>query len=185
MLDEVKIIGLCGAARSGKDSFYTFSKEIFKSNGIVTARLAFADELKRECSKFLEDNTNISPFTEDPKEKEIIRPFLVTYGTHVRRRLNPNCWIAKVNAKAKNLILEGVVPVVTDVRYPNEADWIHSLGGKIIHISRSGTEPINKEEKENDPILKSKSDEALRWETFGNSITLYKWAIKTTLERVL
>ena len=181
----MKIIGLCGAARSGKDSFYTFSKDIFKSNGILTERIAFADELKQECLKFLKDNTGLSPFTKDPKEKEIIRPFLVTYGTHIRRKLNPNCWIDRINKKAKNLISEGIVPIVTDVRYPNEADWIHSLGGKVIHISRFGIEPINTEERENDPILKNKADETLSWQTFGDSPTLYKWSLNPTLQRML
>ena len=171
MNNVVKLLGISGVARSGKDTFFSFMKK----SGLKCERLAFADELKRECLKFLLDNTNISSFTEDPVEKEIIRPFLVTYGTHIRRKLNPNCWIDKVNRKAKQLISDNVVPVVTDVRYRNEADWIHEMGGKLIHISRTkatpdfGEMPIppsNQEEKDNDPILISCSDGLVAWQTY-------------------
>ena len=162
------LLGLSGVARSGKDTFFSFIEE----EGVKCKRIAFADELKQECLRFLLDNTGISAFTEDPEEKEIIRPFLVTYGTHIRRKLNPYCWIDKVNNKAKNLISSSILPVITDVRYENEAKWVHDMGGKLIHVSRTegnnNINPSNREEEENDPILIKKADAHVNWPTYSS-----------------
>lgn len=165
---RIPILGIAGVARSGKDTFYSFIPPSIKAK-----RLAFADALKEECDAFLKENVKISSFTTNVDEKEIIRPFLVTYGTHLRRKLNPFCWISKIEKKATMLIEEGVIPVVTDVRYKNEADWIHKMGGKLIHITRTkGDErstyiipPSNIEEEENNPILMENADELLTWPT--------------------
>lgn len=165
---DMKLVGLCGLARSGKDSFYNFSKPILESNNEQHKRYAFADALKEESDELLSKYVGISAFTEKTSEKEIIRPFLVTYGTHVRRKLNKNCWIEKIHDRVKSTIENGSWVFVTDVRYENEIDWIHSLGGKSIHIHREGNIAPNEEELENDPILKGKSDFLIDWEDFEN-----------------
>ena len=170
-MKEVKILGLCGNARAGKDTFFNISKDLLYKRKVFTGRVAFADELKKECDKFLIKNLSISAFTEDEKEKELIRPFLVTYGTHLRRRLDENCWIKKAEPLVDLFMENQAIPVVTDVRFPNEADWIHSLGGHVIHINRKGFGPANKEEAENEPILIDKSDEKVEWPTLGDPKT--------------
>ena len=88
------IIGVTGFARSGKDTFYQESSKLLSRANCF--RYAFADALKQESDDFLKKNVGISAFTEDSEDKELIRPFLVTYGTELRRKLNPNCWISKV-----------------------------------------------------------------------------------------
>mgnify|MGYP003326149020 CR=1 FL=1 len=90
------IIGVTGFARSGKDTFYNYSTKAL--NRAKCYRYAFADALKEECDSFLQANLGISAFTEEAQEKELIRPFLVTYGTEIRRKLDPFCWIKKVEA---------------------------------------------------------------------------------------
>ena len=60
----MKVVGISGLARSGKDSFYFFAKDKLKEKGINSCRMAFADELKNECDDFLKDNLGISSFTE-------------------------------------------------------------------------------------------------------------------------
>ena len=169
MNHKPSILGISGVARSGKDTFYSFI-----SSRIGARRLAFADALKDECREFLVKNIGIYPFTNDPKEKEVIRPFLVTYGTHLRRKLDSSCWIKKIEEDARSYIKDEVLPVVTDVRYRNEADWIHSLGGKLIHISRTISldgqptllPPSNNEEEESDPLLMECADQLINWDTF-------------------
>lgn len=158
-LEMYKIIGLTGVARSGKDTFFECLKSNFSN--LRFSRIAFADELKHECNDFLMKNTGISAFTEDPEEKEIIRPFLVTYGTHVRRRLNQNCWIDKIEPKMIKDRLNTDIFVITDVRFPNELTWIKSRGGSVIHIQREKTTAANEEEGKNDPILRDLADISL------------------------
>jgi hypothetical protein len=185
MLSKFKVIGLCGVARSGKDSFCKFSKEILQEEGITPMRFAFADALKWECDKFLWSHTRISAFTDDNEEKDIIRPLLVAWGTNIRRKLDEDCWIKKIEPEVKSCINNPQsLPVITDVRYPNEADWVHKLGGAVIHISREGNGPANKEEEENDPILKSKSDHWVNWGTLGDETPLYKKYIQSTLTKL-
>lgn len=164
MIMENSLIGIMGSARSGKDTAYMAIKELFPSK--VIERRAFADELKKECDSFLKKNLNISAFTEDTEEKEIIRPFLVTYGTHLRRRLNPSCWIESLE---KSLSLrEDKCICITDTRFENEARWIKSKGGKLIFIDRSGIFPANVEEEQNNPILISLADIVIKMPTFEN-----------------
>ena len=128
-------------------------------------RLAFADALKEECREFLESNLGISPFTTNEKEKELIRPFLVTYGTHLRRKLDPDCWIKVVSSTIS--LDEGRKNfVITDARFPNELKWIKENEGFIIHVSRDGIKPANIEEEENDPLLKEMSDMVVSLPTF-------------------
>ena len=162
----MKLIGITGLARAGKDSFYNFSKPILDSNKEKHNRYAFADALKEESDELLSKYVGISAFTEKTSEKEIIRPFLVTYGTHIRRKLNENCWIEKIDTRVQSEIENGSWVFVTDVRYENEIDWIHSLGGKAIHIQREGNIAPNAEELENDPVLKNKADYHVSWKDF-------------------
>lgn len=164
----MKLIGICGLARCGKDSFYNFSKPFFESAGRKHKRYAFADSLKQEADELLSKYVGISAFTEDSKQKEIIRPFLVTYGTHVRRKLNKNCWVDKIKDSVSRDLSEQTYVFVTDVRFKNEINWIHEMGGEAIHITRTGNVAPNQEELDNDPILKKESRNHIEWGNFNN-----------------
>jgi hypothetical protein len=166
----MKVIGISGLARSGKDSFYEISKPLLKQMGIKHKRYAFADCLKHECDPFLIRNVNISAFTENSEEKALIRPFLVTYGTHIRRKLDENCWIDKINDSVKSEVKSGKLVFITDVRFPNEINWVHDIGGESIHITRKGISPPNEDETKNDPILREKSRHKITWEDFRDNI---------------
>lgn len=157
------MIGISGPARAGKDTLFEVLDEIFET--VDLTRLAFADALKTECDDFLKTHTGISAFTSDDSEKEIIRPFLVAYGSNVRRKINPNCWIECIE-RAIMGNKKDTIYVLTDVRYPNELDWIESQGGLSIHVSRDGVLPANSEEEANDPILKSRSNLRISVPTF-------------------
>lgn len=165
------IVGISGLARSGKDTLFKFLSDKLKNSNISSKRLAFADELKEECDDFLKKNIGISAFTETNTEKEIIRPFLVCYGTKVRRRLDKNCWINRLSSKLKTINQDYVF--ITDVRYENEIEWVKSQGGKTIHIERHGNIAPNEEESKNDPILKSMSQYRVKWKNFKETDNLY------------
>jgi hypothetical protein len=162
----MRLIGICGVARAGKDTLYLCLKDAEPDR--EWRRMAFADELKNECEDFLLENTGISPFTESDEEKKLIRPFLVAYGTHLRRAIDPDCWISAVKKQVKNGRKEDIV-VITDVRYENETDWIKSEGGTIIHVTRDGTLPANEEEQINDPILSRSANIRVAWPTYNEN----------------
>lgn len=159
----IKVIGISGPARAGKDTLFEVLDDLFETVNLT--RLAFADALKAECDDFLKTHTGISAFTSDTAEKEIIRPFLVAYGSKVRRKMNPRCWIECIEKSIKEN-KKDTIYVLTDVRYPNELDWIEGQGGLSIHVSRDGVLPANSEEEINDPILRSRSKLSISVPTF-------------------
>ena len=104
------------------------------------------------------------PSPKTPTEKELIRDFLVAYGTKLMRRIDENYWINKVEQKVRLPLLSDIdpasrIPIFTDVRYLNELKWIReTLSGTIVHITRTGTPPANTEERKNDPLLHVHAD---------------------------
>ena len=162
----MKIIGISGLARSGKDSFFDLAKTFLRKKGLKYRKMSFADELKKECEELLSKYVGVSAFTEKDSEKEIIRPLLVTYGTHIRRKLNENCWIEKIEPEVKRCLANKEVVFITDVRFKNEIDWVHNQGGNSVHITRCGIKPPNKDEEINDPILKRESNFQIKWNNF-------------------
>lgn len=163
----IKLIGVSGFARSGKDTFFERSKLLLEKNGKKAVRVAFADALKSECDELLSKYTGISAFTEEDKDKELIRPLLVTYGTHIRRALNQNCWIEKVQPQVIEYLNSDHYVFVTDVRFKNEAQWIKMNGGIVVNVSREGVKPANHEEHKQYHRMKGIIGYNLFWPTYG------------------
>lgn len=161
-----KLIGISGFARSGKDTFYERCKRILSQAGQDSIRYSFADALKHELDELLVKYTGISAFTESNKEKEIVRPLLVTYGTDVRRKLNQDCWIEKITKGVDHDLQHNKYVFITDVRFLNEAKWIKGEGGMLINIHREGVGPANKDEKEQYELFKHLIDHKISWPTF-------------------
>lgn len=154
---NIKIIGVAGVARAGKDTFGNAAGKKIKSLNYDYQILSFADEVKRDLDPLIKKTFGFSAFTEVTEEKEIIRPVLIAWGTHVMRKHNGNHWIDKIQKNIKNDA--NVVYVVTDVRYVNECEWIQSFNqGCVVHVSRDNVKPNNTEEIKNDPILQKKCD---------------------------
>lgn len=66
-----------------------------------------------------------------------IRDHLVLYGTdYVRTWLgHDDKWLRKGLARIEEVASKGLIPVVTDVRFPNEAQAIKDLGGTLVSIT--------------------------------------------------
>ena len=162
------IIGLCGHGRSGKDTFCEIAKRFLSKKKAAAARVAFADELKKDLDPLCRHHIGCSAFTEDTKQKELIRPLLVAYGTDVIRKMDENWWIDRIEHKLPLYFGQEIIPIVTDVRYPNEMEWVQKQhNGVCVYITRKGVGPANKEEKKNNTILKKKADYRIMWPTFG------------------
>lgn len=144
------IIGLCGRAGSGKDTFANAvegEKEVF----------AFVKPLKDAAAAlFALSHEQLY----DPLLKEVVvddwgkspREILQWMGTDIiRNQLDATFFIKhmqrRINQSTKKLI------IITDVRFPNEAMLIKSLGGTIIHINRdSANTPITHASEQPIPI---------------------------------
>lgn len=192
-----KVIGIAGYARCGKDTFVGIAKEILKNNGYTPVRVAFADSLKKEVTRMLKDNNfKATVYTEDTEEKKLIRPLLVWWGCQ-RRYESPEGlhWVNVAENEIKSTISscdahspaasDKLVFLVSDVRFLNEARWVHqTFDGEVIHLKRftiedrkggqDGSDVIltkvydpapNEEELKNDPLVQEVADQRIEWES--------------------
>lgn len=169
------LIGVSGRARVGKLTFFNLLRDIYREQLADETRVvhfAFAKALKAELDAQLIREFGISAFTTDTAQKTIIRPALVARGAGARKE-DPNHWIKQIEPGVKDCLACGDLAVVEDVRYANEANWVHSLGGKVVYIERIQPDgqpvpPANDEEARQDPGARAASDLVISWPTVGD-----------------
>ena len=126
------MIGISGKAGSGKD---TLGKYI--CDRYMCQHYYFAKPLK-EGAKIM---FNLSEEQIENKEQEIEpwgmspRKIYQLLGTDVGRGIDINIWVKNAAMFVKSV--PGRTVVITDVRFDNEAYWIHSRGGIVINIVRN------------------------------------------------
>jgi hypothetical protein len=166
------LIGCAGRARVGKGTFVTLLRQIVNNQTphVDVEEVAFAFALKNELDPILKERFGISAWTTNDDEKKVIRPYLVARGAGARAE-DPDHWVKLIESTVRGHLGCGNVVVVSDVRYLNEANWIHSLGGKVVYIERTlpsgeSVPPANEEEAINDPQARAVSDLLIKWPTF-------------------
>ena len=130
------IIGIAGYARTGKDTFGSILIKELKNVGLSAKKLSLAFELKSDLDSFLIQKFGFSAFTEVPIEYNFIRPLLICYGTDLMRKKNPEYWIKKLQKTIDINNNHGIISVVCDIRFVNEASWLKQNGGIIAHLKR-------------------------------------------------
>lgn len=140
------LIGLTGLAGSGKDTVRGFLQARHQFNGI-----AFADPIRDMLSAlFTSCGVSDEWMTErELKERDIpaigasYRKMAQMLGTEWGREIDPNFWLKITEAKVRwiNEIDSGAI-VISDVRFPNEAEWVQSQGGLIWKIIRPELEAV-------------------------------------------
>ncbi len=164
------LLGLAGKARTGKGTFFNILSDIiYAQDQRRVWEVAYAHALKEEIDDHLIKTYGISAWTVNDAHKKIIRPELVKLGAG-RRAEDPDHWVKIVAPYVKASLATNQVVILTDNRYANEANWIHSLGGKIVYIERilpdgSIQPPANEEEAVNDPQVRACADITLSWPT--------------------
>lgn len=131
----MKLIGLIGRARSGKDTVagYLARRHMF-------AHIAFADPVKEMLEVAFGDL-----FRDGDREKPIDwlgkspRQLMQTLGTEWgRNRVHPELWVLLTEQKVKHFVELDMPLVISDVRFHNEADMILKHGGELWQIQRDG-----------------------------------------------
>lgn len=152
------LIGLAGLARSGKD---TAASVLARELGLY--RYAFADPIKRMLEQVFGNN-----FVDGDRERiEPIsgvsyRKLMQTLGTEWGRNIQPDLWTRVAKAKwewiseakpthdwlagqSLGLPMNFNGMVISDVRFDNEAEWIRSVGGIIVHVDRPSAQKVGLE----------------------------------------
>lgn len=146
------VIGLGSTAQVGKDTIAEYLEKKYPLEGpgpYKVKRVAFADKLK-EVAMDLFDLTHEQCY--GPKEiKEAVdsrynkspRQILQELGEKLRRHFHESVWVDAVFLSTIPALAEKGynVFVVSDVRYPNEADKIRESSGTVVRVTRpnSGT----------------------------------------------
>lgn len=161
-----KLIGFGGVATAGKDSALE-ALRLFRPE-LKFKRYAFADPLKAELEEIVFANFGFNIWKLTPEQKAVIRPLLVGWGAG-KRYIHEDYWLNKIMAEIDH-DNSREIPVITDVRYGNEAAEIKNRDGIVVHITRilpDGNQlpPANEEERINDKIVKALADIKIIWET--------------------
>lgn len=138
------LVGLYSSApRSGKSTVASYL------NGMGYRCLPFAAPIKEMTRTFLTQMgysaTDALELTEgDRKEQRLqglgvtARHLMQTLGTEWGRScVTPEVWLTCWRRAAVDNLNRGVDVVVDDIRFPNEADLVRSLGGELWCIERS------------------------------------------------
>jgi len=166
----MEIIGLTGAARSGKSTVAEILRQEY--DGVVEER-AFADLIKASGAlalgiSFTGDDVGtqaIRKWADDLKLNHTIqiqnskgqvihqisgRQYLQRYGTEAHRNLfGPEFWIDAFDWEPPGVDLL----VISDVRFENEAEAIQAKGGRIWKIARGVPANDHVSERPLDPRL--------------------------------
>ena len=135
----MKLIGITGKARSGKD---TAAEHII--NEYEYEKYSFADPLKRACSEMF--GIPLGDFYNDNLKDEVNefwgispRRMAQLLGTEGGRKLfREDLWI-----KRAELYIRGQDKIIIpDVRFENEANFIRANGGALIHIKRKDLQSV-------------------------------------------
>jgi hypothetical protein len=135
----IRLVGLCGYAGAGKDT---------AALGLVregATRVAFADPLKEMLATLMrirgakEEHINAalwgvlkhvpSPYLSNQTPRHAAQTLGTEWG---RVDMDPDFWLDTFEDVAS----QHSDVVVTDVRFPNEVERIHDLGGIVIRIER-------------------------------------------------
>ena len=163
----MEVIGLAGPARSGKDTVADILEEI--TPGRVD-REAFADRLKLVAALSLgvsvhPDDVGVSGirrWADRFKEAESLA--IIGPGGTVLSEISGREFLQRLGAEAIRGVLgddtfveaisferEADLLVLTDVRYPNEAEAIRRNGGEVWRVTRPGVSRANGHSSE-DPL---------------------------------
>jgi hypothetical protein len=143
-------LALIGAARSGKD---TVAARLVRR--FAYTRLAFADPLKDAAMAF-------DPFVTETQPARRLSSVIHQFGwdrgkdayPEVRRTLqrmgegireyDPDFWLRILLDKVEAADTWNMPVVVSDVRYPNEADALKARGFRMVRVVRPGIPTVEK-----------------------------------------
>lgn len=129
---SLQIIGLSGRAKSGKNYL---AKHALLPIGFVP--MALANHFKVDA--VVRDGAPLDEvfFTDkSPETRDMLQKRGTEEGRHV---FGEDIWIRTMEAWIAATVAAGVTRfVITDVRFPNEADWIKQIGGKVVRIVGRG-----------------------------------------------
>jgi hypothetical protein len=147
-LDDYKLVGLVGKSGSGKDKFFS---QVLAPLGYT--RLSLADAVRvfsillfTRVYEGIEKDTSslirVFPYLYQEmfsmNKSPLARTIQQYVGTElVKRKFDRDYWIKVLDPLVRERIERGIKVAVTDVRFPEEAEYIRNNGGLLIKMTGS------------------------------------------------
>jgi hypothetical protein len=142
----VLVIGFGHRARQGKNTAAVALLNACPIDCRVRC-YAYADALKAEVNRAISgaggQEQLISTWQESGLMPTWVKPelgkprtLLQWWGTDYRRAKDPNYWVKRLQDTLHRE--QPDIALITDVRFPNEVEAIHALGGKVVKVTRIG-----------------------------------------------
>lgn len=142
------IIGISGKMGTGKDYIANEIRKLLLENNKSVIMMAFADQMKIDCIVNGEVEYERVYVMKDEKSRKILQD----YGMERRIKNGADYWIKYIENWIRVYKQRGVeCIIITDVRFLNEAEMIHRMGGKLIRIEAS--------KRNRDKLLQEKSEQ--------------------------
>ena len=123
-----RVIGLCGQMEVGKTATAkAIAEQVLQArwfDGVTI--LPFAGPLKRVAREI---------FGWDGTKDEKGRRLLQVLGTDAGRAYNPDLWVNLWAREAADILAQGHLVLVDDVRFQNEVDAVVGLGGQVVRLT--------------------------------------------------
>lgn len=116
----MRTVLVSGAYQSGKDTFSNMLANIAIDRGLRPLRIAFADWVKDSAKRY---------YDYDGSKTEIGRAFMQNYATDTVRAVDPTYWAEVVARLIKAVEVDFDVAIISDFRFPNEAEVVMNYNG--------------------------------------------------------
>jgi hypothetical protein len=139
MNQSSNLIAISGYSQSGKDTLgRLLVKHGYLSRPVRT--LAFADPMRTVVRWFRGDIGHLRA-----TNPEGYRADMQFVGEYLRRNVFPDVWLACAQTRYELARCSERHPVVvfTDLRYPNELDWVRSHRGQVWYVDNDRAKVIN------------------------------------------
>lgn len=173
-MSKQRILAISGLARAGKNSLADLIGSFLSNHNITSKQFSFAWQVKKDLEPFLAQ-FGFDVWTEDTEAKKVIRSYMIAHGCTLRAVSGGKHWIDQLEPHLK--FDNSDIQIITDLRFPNEAEWVKKLEGSIIHLKIFETCSIsgqrlysyapNDEEAINDPKVQKAADFRLEWPKYG------------------
>lgn len=162
-----QVVGLMGPAGAGKDTVCQMIRDEYSNQGLEPpVRVAFADKIKQfayavdpmvrvdrvdRVDQFVRVSELVDAigWERAKNENADVRRLLQRLGTEGgRRTLNEHVWVDAVYGDIVDYMDSGKSVIITDVRFPNEIQFLNEWGGELWKIERASAETGNSHESE-------------------------------------
>ncbi len=144
------LIGLCGAAGSGKDLAVAPLVDqgwvVVKCADPLWEALEAMDLMVFYLGCYVNLNGVIAKLGREETKRQVpvVRGYLQRLGTEVGRdMISPYVWANILSDRLADKFDAEISVAVTDVRFEEEAEVLGYHGGKLIRIERPGVEPLD------------------------------------------